>query len=269
MAGRESMRNRRIDYSSSSGVDKTNKDERKNTIQKSKSILGYGIPNFVGIFFFLVSLVYAVHLTENFLPQSKPTTTSKDEFSAERASKHLFDITKLGPRTSGSYANDISAVKVLVQAIQEIKRASNKDFEVEIDVQTGIEGTFAFVRSGIVDIGYTIVYNNITNVVAKVSKKSSKSQSPYILVNAHFDSVPNTEGASDDTVSCAVMLETMRAITHTKNEDIENGFIFLFNGAEEGPLAGSHAFIKNHKWKDLAKVVVNLEAAGSGKIDNY
>lgn len=269
MAGRESMRNRRDNFTPS-GVNQADNKRRSNQ-NLNKAILGYGIPNFVGIVFFIISLVYAVHLTENFLPQSKPAvTTPKDEFSAERASKHLFDITKLGPRTSGSYANDISAVKVLVQAIQEIKKSANKDFNVEIDVQTGAEGTFAFVRSGIVDIGYTIVYNNITNVVAKVSKKSSKSQSsPYILVNAHFDSVPNTEGASDDTVSCAVMLETMRAITHTKNKDIDNGFIFLFNGAEEGPLAGSHAFIMNHKWKDLPKVVVNLEAAGSGISSNF
>ena len=44
---------------------------------------------------------------------------------------------------------------------------------------------------------------------------------------------------------------------------------FLFNGAEEGPLAGSHAFIMNHKWKDLPKVVVNLEAAGSGISSNF
>lgn len=263
MAGRDSsMRNRRGELNFPlSG--KGDKDLNKTNVQNNKSILGYGIPNFVGVVFFLISLVYAVHLTEKFLPTPKPSTSPKDEFSAERASKHLFDITKLGPRTSGSYANDILAVKVIVKAIQEIKKLSKDDFDVEIDVQTGSEGTFAFVRSGIVDIGYTIVYNNITNIIAKVSKKNSKSQS-YVLVNAHFDSVANTEGASDDTVSCAVMLETMRAITQTESEYIHNGFIFLFNGAEEGPLAGSHAFIKNHKWKDLPKVVVNLEAAGSG-----
>ena len=233
---------------------------------KSKSVFGYGIPNFVGIVFFLISLYYAVFLTENFLPTPKPFSSSKEEFSAERAASHLFEITKLGPRTAGSYENDISAVKVILKALNQIKLLANEDYEVEIDVQTETGDSFAFVRSGIINIGYTITYNNITNVVVKVSKKASESSS-YILINAHFDTVPNTEGASDDTVSCAVMLETLRTITQTNPDQINHGFIFLLNGAEEGPLAGSHAFVKHHKWKDLAKVVINLEAAGSGKME--
>eukprot|EP00111_Clytia_hemisphaerica_P010210 TCONS_00029844-protein len=230
---------------------------------KNKSSFGYGIPNFVGIVFFLISLYYAVFLTENFLPTPKPFSSSKEEFSAERAATHLFDITKLGPRTAGSYENDVSAVRVILKALKQIKLMANEAYDVDIDVQTETGDSFAFVRSGIINIGYTITYNNITNVVVKVSKKASVSSS-YILINAHFDTVPNTEGASDDTVSCAVMLETLRTILQTNPDQINHGFIFLLNGAEEGPLAGSHAFIKHHKWKDLAKVVINLEAAGSG-----
>jgi len=234
---------------------------KKRTFQPS--VIGYGIPNFVGIVVFIGSLVYAVHVTETFLPISKPSTSPANEFSGDRASKHLFDITKLGPRTAGSYANDISAVRVIVNALEDIKKKANSNFEFEIDLQTETSGSFAFVRTGLIDIGYTITYNNISNIVVKLSSKKSKSKS-YILVNAHFDTVPNTEGASDDTVSCAVMLETLRAFSQSDPDSLNNGMIFLFNGAEEGPLGGSHAFIKGHKWKDLAKVVINLEAAGSG-----
>lgn len=231
--------------------------------QQSFRGLGYGIPNFVGIVFFILSLVYAVNITENFLPDPKPVSSSPTEFSADAAAKHLFDITKLGPRTAGSYANDISAVNIIVEALNKIKHKADMGFEVEIDVQTETSGTFAFVRSGLIDIGYTIAYNNITNVVAKLSNKKHESNS-YILVNAHFDTVSNTVGASDDTVSCAVMLEILRALTKGNPENLKHGVIFLFNGAEEGPLAGSHAFINQHKWKDLPSIVVNLEAAGSG-----
>ena len=44
---------------------------------------------------------------------------------------------------------------------------------------------------------------------------------------------------------------------------MKHGSMFLFNGAEEGGLAGSHGFL-SHKWFPLVNLVVNLEAAGSG-----
>jgi hypothetical protein len=48
-----------------------------------------------------------------------------------------------------------------------------------------------------------------------------------ILINAHFDSVPGSPGASDDGVGVAVMLEIIRAITSRYNESIHR-FTLLF-----------------------------------------
>ena len=234
---------------------------------KKASDIKYGIPHALLIFTFIAAFSYAVFASETFLPTSKSISSPDHEFSGDRARKHLVDITNLGARPTGSYENDIKAVKVIVEGISKIKTNAKEGFEMEIDVQT-TSGSLAFVREGLIPIGYTTAYNNITNILVKVTSKKSKSSS-FILVNAHFDTVMNTEGASDDTVSCAVMMEMLQAFSRSNPDEMKHGLIFLFNGAEEGPLAGSHGFIKEHKWKELPKVIINLEAAGSGMLANH
>lgn len=60
------------------------------------------------------------------------------------------------------------------------------------------------------------------------------------------------------------MLESMRAISRAPPRTIQQGIVFLFNGAEEGLLDGSHAFVTKHHLAKTIKAFVNLEAAGSG-----
>lgn len=54
-------------------------------------------------------------------------------------------------------------------------------------------------------------------------------------------------GASDDAVACSILIEIIRAIL-ANQEPLKAPLIFLFNGAEENILQGSHAFITRHKW---------------------
>ena len=43
-------------------------------------------------------------------------------------------------------------------------------------------------------------YRNIQNVIAKMESGQGSSKKDALLVNCHFDSVPQSPGASDDAV---------------------------------------------------------------------
>ncbi|KAL9913118.1 endoplasmic reticulum metallopeptidase 1 isoform 4-T4 [Glossina fuscipes fuscipes] len=105
-------------------------------------------------------------------------------------------------------------------------------------------------------------YQGVQNFIIKIGPKNTNSTS-YLLVNSHFDSVPRGPGAGDDGVMVSVMLEVLRVLSQSPHH-LNNPVIFLFNGAEENPLQGSHAFVTRHKWARHARALINLDSAGSG-----
>ena len=129
---------------------------------------------------------------------------------------------------------------------------------MEVDTQT-VSGTFHLE-----DYNLYQQYSGVRNVVVRLSRRQEKG-TPAILVNCHFDSVPQSPGASDDAVSCGVMLETIRVLVTNNRTVLTNDLIFLFNGAEESVLLAAHGFITQHRWADQVKAFINLEAAGSGR----
>ena len=221
----------------------------------------YGTSHLLVLIVFIGTLTYAVYISDLYLPTPKSLKAPDNEFSGMRARKHLNAITKLGPRPAGSYENDVLAVDYIKAEIDKIKVTVNPKYDFEMQIQTPT-GSFAFIRE-LINFGMTNAYANITNILVKLSPKQAK-KNINVLVNAHFDSVPKTEGASDDAVSCAVMLEVLRCLAQTDSLS-DYGVIMLFNGAEEMGLLASHGFVAHHPWVKDIKMVVNLEAAGSGK----
>ena len=59
------------------------------------------------------------------------------------------------------------------------------------------------------------------------------------------------------------MLEILEVLTVSATP-LKYNLIFLFNGAEENMLPGSHGFITQHMWAKEARAFINLEACGSG-----
>ncbi|MEE6459168.1 hypothetical protein FKM82_000560 [Ascaphus truei] len=182
--------------------------------------------------------------------------TPGTEFNATTARDYLEHIAGIDSRTVGSPANEILAVNYLMEKIRAIQGRSNAANRITVDVQRPT-GSFSIDFLG----GFTSYYDNITNIAVKLEPEPGAEHA--VLANCHFDSVANTPGASDDAVSCAVMLEILGALSSSPNP-LKHAVIFLFNGAEENILQGSHGFITQHPWAKMVRAFINLEAAGVG-----
>ncbi|XP_023327350.1 endoplasmic reticulum metallopeptidase 1 [Eurytemora carolleeae] len=213
------------------------------------SLLGLG---FLGICWALASYFNSL------LPEPRNQETGFNAFAAQSV---LRDLTGLGPRPAGSYANRVLAVNLIRSQLELIRDSSRSNLDLEISVQNA-SGSF---QIDIFQNGLAHHYSDVMNVVAKISSSPSTVPAPpAVLVNAHFDSVPQGPGASDDAANCAVMLELVRVLMNSENINITNDLIFLFNGAEESILPASHGFITTHPWAPTIKAFVNLEGAGAG-----
>merc|ERR1719319_702020 len=166
-----------------------------------------------------------------------------EAFIEERARRHLRALTSIGARPAGSYENEVLAVKLLQRELTSIAARANPIHKLSIDIQKP-RGSF---NLQFVD-GLTHSYRNIQNVVAKLESGPLPAKDA-LLVNCHFDSVPSSPGASDDAVSCAIMLEVLEVLTQSAIP-LRHNLVFLFNGAEENMLPASHGFITQHVWAD-------------------
>jgi hypothetical protein len=76
-------------------------------------------------------------------------------------------------------------------------------------------------------------YDNI------VATASDAAEGPYVLLGAHYDSVPGSPGADDNGSAVAVCLECARLL---QENDVGSAMIVLFNREEDG-LLGSSEFV--------------------------
>ncbi|XP_051876368.1 endoplasmic reticulum metallopeptidase 1 isoform X2 [Pristis pectinata] len=205
---------------------------------------------------YLLLLWAAVQLSLQQLLTGPGPSGDGDVFNALRARKYLQDITDFGPRPAGSPANEILTVNYLLDQIQKIKEGSTAVHSIAVDVQRPT-GFFSIDFLG----GFTSYYANVANVVVKLEPKNGAKHA--VLANCHFDSVANSPGASDDAVSCAVMLEILNVLSKSTSP-LQHAIIVVFNGAEENILQASHGFITQHPWAKLVRAFINLEAAGVG-----
>uniref|UniRef100_A0A665VYG4 Endoplasmic reticulum metallopeptidase 1 n=1 Tax=Echeneis naucrates TaxID=173247 RepID=A0A665VYG4_ECHNA len=171
--------------------------------------------------------------------------------------RHLEQITSVGPRPVGSQENEVLTVGYLLEQIENIRvETAAGPHQLMVDVQRPT-GSFSIDFLG----GFTSFYDHVTNIAVRLEPKGGANH--LMLANCHFDTVANSPGASDDAVSCAVMLEVLHSLAN-QSSPLHHGVIFLFNGAEENILQASHGFITQHPWAKQVRAFINLEAAGVG-----
>ena len=69
-------------------------------------------------------------------------------------------------------------------------------------------------------------YNNLSNIIVRISDGTDEGKEHALLVNAHLDSTLPSPGAADDAISVGVMLDCMRVLLATPDWSPKHAVIF-------------------------------------------
>ncbi|XP_020090574.1 endoplasmic reticulum metallopeptidase 1-like [Ananas comosus] len=185
-----------------------------------------------------------------------------EAFSEARAIDHIRRLTVDIPGRQEGRPGLEEAARYIRAQLEGIAARAGPSYRVEVD-ETLVSGSFSmmFLRHRV-----TLAYRNHKNVIIRISSNVSEDHDPSVLVNGHFDSPLGSPGAGDCGSCVASMLELARLIVDSKWIP-PRPVIFLFNGAEELFLLGSHGFVKTHKWSNTIGAFIDIEASGTGGPD--
>ncbi|XP_075095969.1 uncharacterized protein LOC107798193 isoform X1 [Nicotiana tabacum] len=224
-------------------------------------IAGFRILFSLGILYGLISvLVYSIIHMKFITPLGMEAPL--DRFSEGRAVEHVRVLSKdIGGRQEGRQGLKQAAQYIKTQ-LEMMKERAQPGIRIEIE-ETIVNGSFnmIFLRHGI-----SLAYRNHINIIMRISSVDSGENDTAVLVNGHFDTPPGSPGAGDCGSCVASMLELARL-------SIDSGWIpprpviFLFNGAEELFMLGSHGFITTHRWNETVGAFIDIEASGTGGFD--
>ncbi len=168
------------------------------------------------------------------------------DFSAERA---MVDVTAIAQKPHPTGSAEIAKVR-------DHLLARINGLGLEVSVHTG-EG-FLTRKTPDGKPGRALTVAAVQNLVGILPGKDREL--PAILVMSHYDSVPNSPGAADDTTGVAAALEMARALK--AGAQPARDVIFLFTDAEEPGLLGADAFFGRDPLLARVGMVVNMEARG-------
>jgi len=185
----------------------------------------------------------ALGVVLGFLALLPPSPTEADAdpagFSAERAFEHVVAVAT-EPHPVGSASN--AEVRNYIVATLEALGLESELQTIEVPDYFG-------------DPSRTVP---VVNVVARIDGEEAFGA---VALVAHYDTVPTTTGANDNSAGVAALLETARALL--AGPPLSNDVILLFtDGEEPAPRFGSSAFVGEHRWASDIGLVVNLESAG-------
>lgn len=172
-------------------------------------------------------------------PTPKPVNAAPESFSATRA---FADIKIIGakPHPIGSAEHD------KVQAYL-VRRLAAMGLQPQIQSERITQD----------DVGRT-VSAPVSNVIGIL--KGADSSKPAVLVMAHYDTVPDSPGAADDTAGVATLLEIARALKAGAKPPRD--VVFLFTDGEEPGLMGAGAFFRDNPLLRHIGAMVNFDVRG-------
>ena len=194
-----------------------------------RTIFGYGLLVF--------AIIVAVWRQQT--PAPLPATAPASEFSATRA---LVDIKRLAARPHPLGTAEHAAVRDDI-----VGRLRGMGLKVDIHHDRAV-ATW----------GNSVVVAPVDNIVGILPGKDSRK--PAVVVMSHYDTVPNSPGAADDTAGVAAMLEIARALK--AGATLDRDVIFLITDGEELGLLGATAFFDNDPLAKRIGAAINFEARG-------
>ena len=192
----------------------------------------------------LLALFLALAATFSIREQDPPAalsaTAPANQFSAARAASHL-PVIAARPHPLGSIEH---------KTVQDYLVSQLSAAGVEPQIQ---QTTIALGK------GPPLVMSTVQNVLGRL--RGSTSGGKAVLLVAHYDSMVNSFGATDNGSSVVALLETLRALK--SGPPLKNDVIFLFTDGEELGLLGAKAFVAEHPWAEDVGLLLNFDARGN------
>ncbi|KAJ0256056.1 Zn-dependent exopeptidases superfamily protein [Hirschfeldia incana] len=191
-----------------------------------------------------------------------PFDAPLDRFSEARAVEHIRVLAEEIDGRQEGRPGLREAARYIKSQLEMVKQRAGPNLRVEVE-EMQVDGSFSMMFLG---HSISLGYRNHTNILMRISSMHSLDTDASVLMNAHYDSPVNSPGAGDCGSCVASLLEVARLV-------VDSGWappqpiIFLFNGAEELFMLGSHGFMTQHKLKDTIGAFVNVEASGTGGVD--
>lgn len=184
------------------------------------------------------------------VPRPSPAGAGATDFSAARA---MVDIREIAQRPHPVGSADHARVGALL--LQRMQALGLQTSTQTGPLSRGAIRTLERAGGDPAAANYTA-----TNLIGVLPGRNPAL--PAVALMAHYDTVPDSAGAADDTTGVAAILETVRAIRARGPAD--RTLVVLLTDAEEIGLDGARVFWGGHPLRDRIGAVVNLEARGGG-----
>lgn len=200
------------------------------------------------IFAILLGLLTLFISFSQFLsPSSEEMGGTEKDFSSERALDYLKEVAK-EPHPMGSPANK-KVKDYIVKYFQ--------DIDVPVEIQSKLVKDIRDEKFA-AEIGP----ETVENIIATIPGTAGDDHA--ILLTAHYDSVSEAPGASDDGYGVVTIMETARALKQMPAP--KNTIYFVLTDGEELGLLGASAFKDRTDVLNKVRVMFNFEARGNAGV---